>query len=322
MPRTGAQRLSTTEHVADRVVVPLTRPRGLVAFLRALRAQARKNHLPAYAGSVAFRGLLALFPVLVSLLWLLTLVDAPTLVDALTRVVSAALPEAAAQPLRDQLASLPASAARGPRTLGVVVSGLVTLWALTGACGTTMDALNAMYAVEDSRSFWQRTATALLLSVTVGLLLVSALVLVVFGADVATGLAAATGQGQVFRWAWGIASWPVLVAAVLIAFTLVYAWAPDVEQRFRWVSVGAVVAVLLWLLFTLLFSLYISQSRLYHQAYGALAGIAVLMIYVYGVAYVLLLGAEINQLIEMRHPDGKNEGDKHYPAAPPEHGHG
>ena len=97
---------------------------------------------------------------------------------------------------------------------------------------------------------------------------------------------------------------------MLFAFALVYYFAPDVEQRFKWISPGSIAAVVLWLLFSLLFSFYVNNFGSYNKTYGALAGIAILMLYIYYTSYILLLGAEMNQVIEEHIPEGKNEGEK------------
>ena len=101
-----------------------------------------------------------------------------------------------------------------------------------------------------------------------------------------------------------------MLGFVVSATALTYYFAPDVKQRFRWISSGSVVAAVLWLLFTSLYSLYLSRFTGYHQLYGALAGIVLLMVYVYASSFILLLGAVINQVIEQSQPAGKNEGER------------
>jgi membrane protein len=102
--------------------------------------------------------------------------------------------------------------------------------------------------------------------------------------------------------------WPVLLFLVVLAFALVYYYAPDVEQRFRWISPGSIVAVVAWLLFSLAFSLYVEFGSF--DAYGSIAGIIILMLYIYYSAFIMLVGAELNQVVEEHIPEGKNEGEK------------
>lgn len=249
-------------------------------------------------------------PSLIAVLWLLNVLHAQRLVAALLDLITAVMPGAADGPLRDQIVNAPRSQASGTLTFGALLSLVVALWALASMFRAVMEAMNAMYAVEEGRSAVKRFAMSLMLSLAVVAMLIGALVLVVFGSAIAERLAGAAGMGVVLRWAWVIVSWPVVIALVAAAFSMVYYFAPDVEQRFRWVSAGSAAAVVMWLVFTLLFSLYVNNVVRVDQVYGALAGIAVLMIYVYSTAFILLLGAEINQIIEIRDPAGKNEGEK------------
>jgi membrane protein len=91
---------------------------------------------------------------------------------------------------------------------------------------------------------------------------------------------------------------------------LIYYFAPAAKQRFRWISPGSVLAFVFWLIFSLLFSLYVSVAGSYNQTYGSLAGVIILMLYVYYSALIMLVGAEMNQVIEWHIPGGKNEGEK------------
>jgi membrane protein len=173
-----------------------------------------------------------------------------------------------------------------------------------------MEAMNVMYEVEESRPFWKVYLVSLLLSLTTAVLLVSALVLVVAGPSIGGAVADALGLGGLFQTVWSIVQWPILLGVVLLTIALVYYFAPDVEQRFRWISPGAVVAVALWLAFSLLFSLYANNFGSYSESYGSLAGVAILMLYIYYTSFIVLVGAEMNQVIEENVPEGKNEGEK------------
>ena len=298
------------EYTGNRVEVPMTRNLRLGAFVRQTAAQAKEHHLSAFAGNLAFRSLLAIFPSLVTLLWLFTAFHATGLVDALLNLAGTALPGAAIDPIRTQVSNVPRPQASGALTFGAVLAGAVALWTLAGTFLATMEAMNIIYAIEERRPLWKRYLLALLLSIAIAALLVSALLAIVFGEGIAVRLADATGLGVLVRWAWPIVTWPVLAAGVITAFALAYYFAPDCEQRFRWVSKGTVYAALLWLLFTVLFSIYINTFATYSVTYGALAGIALFMVYLYCVSFILLLGAEMNQVIEARDPDGKNEGER------------
>lgn len=283
---------------------------GLGEFVRATAEQARKDHLGAYAGNLAYRSLFAVFPALVSLFWLLKLVGANAAINGLGDLASTALPKTAGSAVKEQISSVSGAQANGALTLGAVVASLAAIWAVASAFRAAMEALNAMYAVEESRSLAKRQLVSLLLSLAVSALLAGALALLVLGPGIAHKLSGVAGAGAALHWLWLVGTWPALILGVLVAFALVYYFAPDVEQEFRWIGAGTVISVLFWLVFAALFSLYINNLAAPTQTYGALAGVAVLMIYAYCSSFILLLGAEMNQVIEMRHPEGKNEGEK------------
>jgi membrane protein len=173
-----------------------------------------------------------------------------------------------------------------------------------------MEAMNVMYEVEEDRPFWKVYGISIFLSLGVAVLLLSALVLVVFGPEIGGAIADTVGLGALFELVWNVAKWPVLLGVVLFAFALVYYFAPDVEQRFKFVSPGSITAVVLWLVFSLLFRLYVESFGSYSATFGSFAGIIILMLYIYYTSFILLVGAQMNQVIEDHAPEGKNEGEK------------
>jgi membrane protein len=173
-----------------------------------------------------------------------------------------------------------------------------------------MEAMNVMYEVEEDRPFWKVYGLSIFMSLAVVVLLLGALVLVVFGESIGVTVADLVGLGSVFATLWSILQWPVVALVVLFAFALIYYFAPAAKQRFRWISPGSILAFVFWLIFSLLFSLYASIAGSYNETYGSLAGVIVLMLYVYYSALIMLVGAEINQVIEWHIPGGKNEGEK------------
>lgn len=300
------------EKTGNEVEVPMTRGRlGTVELLKRTFKEAGEDHLAAFAGNLTYKGLFALFPLGVLVLSLLALFGAPQLFDFMIERARSALPESAANLVVGQIERLAESKAESAFTFGAIASILLALWGVSGAFRSVMEAMNVMYEVDEARPFWKKYAISIFLSLGVALLLITALVLVVFGPQIGGAVANVVGLGAVFQTVWSIVQWPVLILFVLFAFALVYYFAPDVEQKFRWVSPGSIVAVVLWLLFSLAFSLYVNTiGGSSFASYGALAGVAILMLYLYYSAYIVLLGAEMNQVIEEHIPGGKNEGEK------------
>jgi membrane protein len=309
----GKGLIRRAEKTGNEVEVPLTGGRlGTVELLKRTFKEASEDHLAAFAGNLTYKGLFALFPFFVFLLSLLGLFGSDDLLPRLLETASGVLPQGAMTFLEGQLLGIAQSKAESAFTIGAIVSILFALWGVSGAFRSIMEAMNVMYEVEEARPFWKVYGISIFLSLGVAALLLSALGLVVFGPQLASLVASVVGFGRVFETLWIVVQWPVLVCVVLFAFALIYYFAPDVEQRFKWVSPGSIIAVIMWLLFSLAFSLYVNNfgGESYSASYGALAGVAILMLYIYYTSYILLLGAEMNQVIEEHIPEGKNEGEK------------
>jgi membrane protein len=289
----------------------MTRRRlGLVEFFKRTAKEINEDHLAAFAGNLTYKGLFALFPFAVFLLSLLGLFGAPDLLNTLIEQARIVLPNDVVGLLEDQLLSIAETRAEGAFTAGAIVSLLLALWGVSGAFRSVMEAMNVMYEIEEDRPFWKVYGISVFLSLGVAALLITALVLVVFGPEIGGAIADVVGLGYVFEIVWNVAKWPVLICVVLFAFALVYYFAPDVEQRFRYVSPGSIMAVTMWLLFSLLFRLYVENFGSYSATFGSFAGIIILMLYIYYSSFIMLVGAEMNQVIEEHAPEGKNEGEK------------
>jgi membrane protein len=306
----GKKLVEKAEEAGNQVEVPGAQNLGLVDLLKRLAREVQEDHLAAFAGNLTYKGLFAIFPFFVFLLSLLGIFGAPELLRNLIDQASGVLPGGAVAFLEGQLLGIAGSKAQGAFTVGAVVSILLALWGVSGAFRSVMEAMNVMYEIEEARPFWKQLVISVLLSLSIAALLLFALVLVVFGPEIGGAVAGAIGLGSVFQVIWNIVQWPVLVFLVVFAFSLVYYYAPDVEQRFRWISPGSAVAVLLWLIFSLLFSIYVENFGSYNKAFGSFAGIIILMLYIYYSSFILLVGAQLNQVVEEHIPEGKNEGDK------------
>ena len=307
----GKRLIKKAEETGNEVPVPMTRRRlGLVELLKRTAKEIQEDHLAAFAGNLTYKGLFALFPFFIFLLSLLGLFGAADLVNNLLEEAEAVLPQGAFSLVEDQLSTIAQSRAQGAFTAGAVFSILLALWGISGAFRSIMEAMNVMYEIEEGRPFWKQALISVFLSLGVTVLLLTALGLVVFGVPLAGAVADAVGLGSVFEWVWAIAQWPILLFFVVFAIALIYYYAPDVEQRFRWISPGSIMAVVLWLAFSLAFSLYVNNFGSYNETYGTLAGIIILLLYIYYSAFIMLVGAEMNQVIEGHIPEGKNEGEK------------
>jgi membrane protein len=242
------------------------------------------------AGGVAFFAFLAVFPALIAGLTLFGLVADPAQVAQQVETLAATLPREAQPLIVDQLRSVVAGS-DGALGIGLVVSLLAAIWSASSGTGNLIQAINLAYDEDETRGFLKLRGTALLLTLgaIVFMLITLALVAVVPALLDALPLGpVATVLAQVVRWA-------LLIAVVVVSLAVAYRVAPDRDApRIRWASTGAVVATVLWLAGSAAFSLYVDNFGSYNRTYGALAGVIVLLLWLYLTSYVVLLGAEIN----------------------------
>jgi membrane protein len=290
-----AQARSTQERTGrppgDEAETPAQIPaRGWWQVTKRAFAEGKTDNVPILAGGVAFFAFLALFPALIAALTLYGLVADPATVAGQISSLAQGLPETARPLIVDQLNSV-ASGSGGALGIGLIVSLLAALWSASGGTMNLIKATNVAYDEDESRGFLKLRGIALLLTLgaVVFVLLTVALVAVVPALFDALGLG---GIGLVLA---QVLRWVLLVALVVSALAIVYRVAPDRDApRFAWVSTGAIVATVLWVIGSVVFSLYVSNFGSYNKTYGALAGVIVLMLWLYLTSYVVLLGAEIN----------------------------
>lgn len=254
------------------------------------------DQVPLLAAGVAFWGFISLFPALIASLAVYGLVADPATVTEQADAITDALPADAGSLIVDQMREITAQS-DDTLSFSLVTSVVLALWTASAAVTNVMGAINIAYDEEETRSFLRRKGIALLLTlgalafvvVSVGLIAVSPVLLELFVPDGASRVILQIGR------------WVGLVIAVLSGLALLYKIAPDRDDaRLSWVSVGSVVATAVWLVGSLGFSLYVDNFGRYTRTYGALAGVAVLMLWMWLTALVVLLGAEINAEAEQQ----------------------
>src|SRR5215210_6430723 len=306
----GMQLIKKAESKGNEVEVPVAEDLDLIAFCKLTYKEMSEDHVMAFAGNLTYKGLFAIFPFFTFLLSLLGIFNATDIVNTVVDKLSGVAPQSATTFIKDQLLAITKSQAESAFTFGAIISILLALWGVSGAFRSVMEAMNVMYEVEEDRPFWKVYGLSIFISLAVIVLMLTALGIVVFGRSFGGTLADAVGLGSVFQTVWTIVQWPIVACIVLFTFAIIYYFAPAAKQRFRWISPGAVLAFILWLLFSLAFSYYASNFGSYGATYGSLAGVILLMLYIYYSALIMLIGAEMNQVIEWHIPGGKDEGDK------------
>jgi membrane protein len=193
---------------------------------------------------------------------------------------------------------------------------LAALWAASNGMGAITQALNIAYDVKESRPWWKQRLTAINLTLALSVLIITALMLVLYGGRISDYLAETFGLGDTFIIAWKILQWPIVLAFVLLAFALIYYFAPDVkEQKWIWVTPGAVLGVVLWLAVSFGFRGYLHFFNSYSTTYGTLGAVIILMLWLYLTGAAILVGGEMNSEIEHAAaesgvPEAKAEGEK------------
>lgn len=250
------------------------------------------------AAGLTYYAVLALFPAAIALLSLVGLFGQQRqTVDTLLGILSDVGAGSAAETLRPTLESL--SSASGAAGLALVVGLGTALWSASGYVGSFGRAMNRMYEIREGRPFWKLRPVMLLVTlVAVVLAALVALALVLTG-PAARAVGDAVGLGSTAVLVWDIAKWPVMLVMVVAIVAILYYATPNIRQpTFRWISVGAVVAILVWLLASAAFGFYIANFARYNKTYGALAGVVVFLLWLWITNLALLFGAELDSELE------------------------
>ena len=258
----------------------------------AIRASSR-HHVTSIAAALAYYAFLTIPSALLVAVGLFGLLAGPDTVNALVERLSDVMPAEATDLVSRSLDRVTREHATGASLIGI--GGLLALWSVSGAMQNVMWGLNTIYDRDESRGFVRRrlTAWAMAAFALVGLTL--AFVLLVLGAQLSGWIGEALHQQTLVTLVWWVGQWPVLVAGLLVAFAGILCIGPNVEhRRWRFFTYGSVFAVVVWLLASGAFSLYVSQFGSYNKAWGALAAVVVLLTWLWLSALALLLGAEID----------------------------
>ena len=308
----GKKIVEKAEAKGNEVAIPKTERLGLVEFFKLTFKEVGEDHVAAFAGNLTYKALFAIFPFFTLVLSLLGLFNATDLITRIIDSAQGALPQPAIEFLEKQILPLTQSQANSAFTFGAIISIALALWGVSGAFRSIMEAMNVMYEVEEDRPAWKMYGISIFISLAVVVLMLTAFAIVIFGGNLGGGLAELVGLGGVFPTVWSIVQWPIVACIVLFTFAIIYFFAPAAKQRFAWISPGAILAFVFWLLFSLAFSYYVGTfgGSSYSATYGSLASVIILLLYIYYSAFIMLIGAEMNQVIEWHIPGGKDEGEK------------
>ena len=249
------------------------------------------------AAALTYYSVLALFPAAIAILSLVSLVgQGPSTVDTLLGILRDIGASSAADTLEPTLTELSQAQNSG---VAFIIGLAAALWSASGYVGAFGRGMNRIYEIDEGRPIWKLRPTMLVVTlITVVLTAVVALGLVLTG-PAAQAVGDAIGLGSTVVTVWNIVKWPVLLALVVLIVALLYYATPNVRQpKFRWISIGAIVAILTWVLASALFGIYVANFSSYNKTYGSLAGVIAFLLWLWITNLALLFGAELDAELE------------------------
>ena len=264
-------------------------------ILLRVKDEISNDHVSISAAGVAFYGLLAIFPAIAALIGIAGLMFDPAGIEGQLEQAAAVLPENAARILQDQARKV-AENSGGTASFAAIGGLALALYSASAGMRTLMESMNIAYDEDEKRGFVALYATSLALTVVL-----------IIGAVVAMGavlvlptLFGSLGLGAVFQAVLNYGRWPVLALLMILGLAVIYRYGPSREDaRWRWITPGAVIATVLWVIASIAFSIYVRNFGSYNETYGSLGGVIILLMWFWLSAFIVLLGAELNA--EMEH---------------------
>jgi membrane protein len=249
------------------------------------------------AAALTYYSVLAIFPAALALVSILGVVGQSQ--KAVTTVVDTLKPLVSEQMLGTIEPALNQIASSNSAGLALVIGLAVALWSASGYVGAFGRAMNRIYEIREGRPFWKLRPLFLLLTLIAVVMTAVVLLMLIVSGPVAKAIGDAIGLGDTAVTVWQFAKWPVLLIVVVLIVALLYYATPNVKQpKFRWISVGALVAIIIWILASVGFAFYVANFSSYNKTYGSLAGVIVALLFLWITNLALLFGAELDSELE------------------------
>ena len=248
------------------------------------------------AAALTYYAVLALFPALLAVVSLLGLVGRQSTTEELVGILDQIGAGSAGDTIREPLQQLTENSAAG---LGLILGVAGALWSASGYVGAFGRAMNRVYEIQEGRPFWK--LRPLMIVITLVAVILAGLVAIglVVSGPLSRAIGDAIGLGDTAVTIWNIVKWPVLAVLAALVVAVLYYATPNVKQpRFRWISIGAAVAILTWIIASALFGFYVSQFANYNKTYGSLGGVIIFLLWLWITNLALLFGAELDAEIE------------------------
>jgi membrane protein len=284
---------------------------GLPGLAKRVWREVGEDHLFAWAAALAYSWLFAAFPFLIFLMSLLPYLPENTRKAAeeeLGTIARQTMPDQAAETLLKNVSDI----LDKPRTGLLGVGLLLTLWGASGGLNMTITALDRCYEVDRGRPFYKQRPVAVGLTLCVATLVIVLMILLPIG-TIAIRWLVENAHAYVHTglfWTWRILRYPMSLLVMCTILHVVYQYGPSIRQRFNFFTPGALFAIVVWILLGAAFRLYVNKFGRYNETYGAVGGVAILLLFFYIDAAVLLIGAEINSEVDfevLRVPRGSRD---------------
>ena len=269
----------------------------MIDVLKRTVSEFRDDNLTDWAAALTYYSVLSLFPALIALASILGLFGSEKTIESLLEIIDDVGTASAVDTFRGPVENVVNGG--GGAGVALVLSVGVALFSASGYIGAFMRASNAIYGVEEGRSFWKLRPFQVVVALVMILMLALVLIAIVLTGPLAESVGSEIGVSDAAVTIWNYAKWPALILIVITMLALLYYAAPNVKQpSFRWLTPGSVLAVVVWVLASIAFGIYVANFGSYNETYGALGGAVVFLVWLWLSNVAVLLGAELNAEIE------------------------
>jgi membrane protein len=258
----------------------------------------KEDNLTDWAAALTYYSILSIIPALIVFVSIVALVGQhPQTTNAILQIIDDIGPASAVDTFKGPIETVMSN--KGGAGIALLISLVVALWSASNYVGAFMRASNQIYEVEEGRQFWKLRPLQVLVTLVMVLLLAVVGVALVATGPLADAIGRQIGLGSAAVTAWDVAKWPVLLAMIMLIFSVLYYAAPNVRQPgFRWITPGGVLAVVLWIVASAAFAFYVAHFGSYNKTYGSLAGVVVFLVWMWISNIAVLLGAEFDAELE------------------------
>jgi membrane protein len=252
------------------------------------------------AAESAYHILFSIFPLAIFAASMSAIINRAFGLDLFGKIMSAltsVLPSDARSAISAPLAKVLSNQNGGLLSFGIVLA----LWSGSNAMSTFIKALNRAYDVEETRPIWKAKGLQVVLTLFMGVLASAAFIMIAFGGKIISSVAGHIGAGSAFTIAWNLARWPIVLVFISFALAVLYWAGPNIKQQFKWISPGAIIATIAWVIAIYAFGFYVSKFGSYDKTYGTLGGMIVLLLVFYISSMVVILGGQLNSELAKRY---------------------